>query len=270
MTGRGDERWLRINSRTHLKVLVADQTLVLGGSRNLNDDGLKWRELCYEVTGGEVSAVQDLFDTTWDLSHDWAGGRALARLAAAKTPGATLHTQLVFHTRTGGERKRRYQELLERIDSTKNRLWIVTPYFHPVAGVRKALSKKARQGVDVRLILPKVSDVLFSTWINESYCDDLLKSGIKVYRYLPAVLHAKGMLGDDWSLVGSSNLNHRSFLRDLEIDVLLKKPATLKHLEQEYLRDMENSEFLESSRQIKFRFLKKMLSRSMYYFRDSF
>ncbi len=263
-------RWLRLNSRTHLKLLVADESIVIGGSRNLNIDGLKWREFCYEVTGGEVAAVQDLFDTTWALSHDLTGGRALARLEAAKTPGATLHTELVFHTRTAGERKRRYQDVVNRIRTVQKRLWIVTPYFHPVSGVRKAMAQKAREGADVRIILPKVSDVWFSSWINESYCDDLLRAGIKVYRYLPRVLHAKGMLGDDWALVGSSNLNHRSFRRDLEIDVLLEEPGSIELLEHEFKRDMKDSEFLESAEQIRCRFLKKMLSRAMYRFRDSF
>lgn len=263
-------RWLRINSRSHLKLLVADQKLVIGGSRNVNEDSRDWREICYEVTGQEVPAVCELFNTTWNLSHDFAGGRALARLAATKTPGSTLHTELVFHTRTSGERKHRYRDLMHRIGATKNRLWIATPYFHPVSGLRKALARKASEGVDVRLILPKVSDVWFSTWINESYCDRLCTAGIKVYRYLPEVLHAKVILGDDWAIVGSSNLNHRSFLRDLEIDVVLNSPASLSALEKELVRDMENSDFLESPQQIRGLFFKKMLSRMMYYFRDSF
>jgi cardiolipin synthase len=264
------KRWLRINSRTHLKVLISDEYLVLAGSRNANEDGVKWREVCFQTTGGEVASISALFHTTWNLSHDWFGGRALARMAAAKTPGSTLHTNLVFHTRTGRERRRRYQELLNRINSAQERLWIVTPYFHPVRGIRKAIAQRASEGVDVRIILPKKSDVLFSTWINESYCDDLCRAGIKVYRYLPTILHAKLMLGDDWCLIGSSNLNHRSFLKDLEIDVILNSPSSLKVIEQEFLKDQADSELMGSPSQIRWLFFKKLLSGSMYYFRDSF
>ena len=86
-----------------------------------------------------------------------------------------------------------------------------------------ALTSAALGGLDVRLLVPKVSDSRLVTWCVRSYYDDLLAAGVKVYEYGPRMLHTKALLVDDHiALVGSANFDHRSFRLNFEISVLLR------------------------------------------------
>jgi cardiolipin synthase len=95
--------------------------------------------------------------------------------------------------------------------------------------------------VDVRVLLPKNSDVLMMPWASSTFYYSLLKSGVKIFEYLPSVLHAKSLILDDWALIGSSNLNHRSLLHDLEVDVKIIDPKAQKELENLFHEDLKQS-----------------------------
>jgi cardiolipin synthase len=96
------------------------------------------------------------------------------------------------------------------------------------------------------LIVPHRSDLFFTAWLAQVYYKILLKAGVKIYEYRPRVLHAKTSLIDDWCTLGSSNLNFRSFVNDLELDVVLASPTALAQMEEQFARDMEQSVRIES------------------------
>jgi cardiolipin synthase len=98
---------------------------------------------------------------------------------------------------------------------------LATPYFVPGEAALMALTSAALAGVDVRLLLPKMSDSRLVTWCVRSYFDDLLAAGVKVYEYGPRMLHTKALLVDERiSIIGSANFDHRSFRLNFELSVL--------------------------------------------------
>ena len=107
------------------------------------------------------------------------------------------------------------------IHEARSRVWLVTPYFVPGEAARMALTSAALGGLDVRLLVPKLSDSRLVTYAARSYFDELLEVGVKIHEYGPRMLHTKALLCDDESvIVGSANFDHRSFRLNFEISVM--------------------------------------------------
>src|SRR3989344_6416821 len=125
------------------------------------------------------------------------------------------------------------------IEKCQKRIWMTNAYFVPDNFLLKALVDAADTGVDVRIILPKKSDLRFMTWASATFHENLLKAGIRIFEYVPSILHAKTLIIDDWVLVGSSNMNYRSLLHDLEVDINVASLTAKKTLEQQFLTDQQ-------------------------------
>jgi cardiolipin synthase len=118
-------------------------------------------------------------------------------------------------------KRRARLQTLQRMRKATSRIWLATPYFVPVGSVYRRLVKKAKHNVDVRLMVPQKNDVWFMRWLSWPILHDLAKKGVKIFIYQPRFSHQKIFIIDDWICIGSTNLNHRSFLHDLEMDVVL-------------------------------------------------
>jgi cardiolipin synthase len=109
------------------------------------------------------------------------------------------------------------------IHEAKRRVWLVTPYFVPGEAAMMALTSAALGGLDVRLLVPKMSDSRLVTYAARSYFEDLLSAGVKVYEYGPRMLHTKALLADDeLVMIGSANFDHRSFRLNFEVTMLFR------------------------------------------------
>ncbi len=103
------------------------------------------------------------------------------------------------------------------------RVWLATPYFVPGEAAMMALTSAAFGGLDVRLLVPKLSDSKLVTYAARSYFDELLAAGVKVYEYGPRMLHTKALLvDDDLAMIGSANFDHRSFRLNFEVCLLFR------------------------------------------------
>jgi cardiolipin synthase len=180
------------------------------------------------------------FDTAWHEKVDrslWRDCRKkLIAWLSRKTAGDAVQVNTARRLR-----RRFHKDLLEHLRSARKRIWVTTPYFVPTLPVFRALTHAALRGCDVRLVLPKKSDVPMVRWVSMSFFLPLLKTKCRIFEYQKSILHAKTLVVDDWVLVGSSNFNHRSFLFDLEVDVVLQKPVSLKSLERQYGLDFKQS-----------------------------
>jgi cardiolipin synthase len=130
---------------------------------------------------------------------------------------------------------------LVRLVGAQRRIWIETAYFVPDGSLVRALRAAAEGGVDVRIVVPAVSDIFFIPWVTSAFHVGLLRAGVRIFEYTGSMMHAKTMLIDDWGLVGSSNLNHRSLFHDLEADVVLASEEASCSLEQQFERDCSGS-----------------------------
>lgn len=223
-------RWTRfwrrpwLNLRTHRKIVVIDGRVAFTGGINITDDQDErlradaYRDLHLRIEGDAVQVLQLVFIEDWA----YATGKPPLRLATAPARPGPVATQVV----TSGPDapwEPIHRLHVSAIHSASRRVWLVTPYFVPGEAARMALTSAALGGLDVRLLVPKMSDSRLVTMAARSYYDELLEAGVQVYEYGPRLLHSKALLcDDDLALVGSANFDNRSFRLNFEVQVLFR------------------------------------------------
>lgn len=241
------ELW-KLNRRNHRKVCVIDERIGFLGGLNLSArhsrkvSGRKvWRDTSVRVTGDSVESLVEAFDFAWTLTADW--GRFRKRwLRYRRLP---FRAGLVRLNVTRKQRRGIYRDLIRRIRSSRDRIWITNPYFIPHYTLIRALRSAALGGVDVRLLFSKRSDIWGIKWAIRAFYYILLSSKVQIFEYHASILHAKTLLIDSWATVGSSNLNHRSLFQDLEVDVVLSRSSSVGSIEEQFLKDLESSDQIE-------------------------
>lgn len=231
---------LKINFRNHRKVCLIDKKIAYIGSLNITkhhldreDGGDAWRDTSVRLANIDLQELYNAFDAAW--FHRTAKERLRdAFRQVRKDP-------LIRLNYTRHRRRILYKDLLRRIRQCKKRIWITNAYFVPDNFLLKHLKDSARAGVDVRILLPKKSDVMMMPWASSTFYYHLLKAGVRIFEYIPSMLHAKSLILDDWMLIGSSNLNHRSILHDLEADINIATEAAKNMLEVQFLKDLTDS-----------------------------
>jgi len=129
------------------------------------------------------------------------------------------------------------------ITAAKKSIHIENPYLVPSKSLLEALKNKAREGVDVSIIIPgNKTDAPYTRWASHSYYLQMLEAGVKLYEFQPSKLHAKTMVFDEkWSIIGSANLDNRSSRINLEFILGLDDPLLAKNLEISFQKDINNS-----------------------------
>ncbi len=211
------------NRRDHRKLLAVDGEIALVGGINLCDEnapsswgGKCWRDAAVEIRGARaVTAFERVFLRTWTrldgpILPPVRSGEV--RVSEDGPLVAALANRLLrerFHIR---------RAYLQAIGRAREFVWIANPYFIPDGNVRRALSRAARRGVDVRVLVPRRSDNLLTDAASRGLQGRLLRRGVKIYAYDGPMLHAKTIVVDGvWSTVGSYNLDNRSLRFNLEI-----------------------------------------------------
>lgn len=236
-----------INRRNHRKLCIIDCRSVWIGSMNIWDVTLPslmgnaaWRELGLKMEGEGACYIKASFDFTWySRSGRYRRLRRAAKRLLKQADSAGVRLNLLLPSRT-----QQYQDLIGRINHAQQRLWIVNAYFVPARSLIEALGDAARRGVDVRVLTPLQSDVKFMPWVAHTFFNTLSSAGVGIYSYSKSILHAKYMLIDDVAIIGSSNLNHRSLLHDLEIDIITSRGSTVEAVAREFQRDISVSQKL--------------------------
>ncbi len=236
-----------INKRNHRKLIVVDKAVAFVGSCNLADMHSHWRETAVRVRGSEVRELYQSFELIWaragyngalrarQLQQRIRARRAL-KVRRDRVIGRAVRTNV-----TRPLRVRHNTELVSAIEQARRRVWITTAYFVPSPVVVAALVKATRNGCDVKLLLPGKSDINVVSYVSRMFYRGLMRAGVQIFEYQPAVLHAKTLLIDDWASVGTTNLNHRSFYHDLEVDVVLFQKESLGALVNQFERDLSQS-----------------------------
>ena len=231
---------LKINYRNHRKVCLIDNRIAYIGSFNITQEHLdkaqggdNWRDTSVRLEGIPLDDLNKAFDAAWNHRTIQERLRDTFRQVRKDAP-----IRLNF---TRHRRRILYKNLLRKISQCKKRIWITNAYFIPDNFLLKRLKDAAHRGLDVRILLPRKSDVMMMPWASSTFYFSLLKAGIRIFEYLPSMLHAKSIILDDWMLIGSSNLNHRSLLHDLEADVCIQSISGKKVLEDQFLSDLTAS-----------------------------
>jgi cardiolipin synthase len=244
----------RINNRDHRKILVVDGRTAFTGGVNLSetyktssrrarqthdrdfDKKQGWRDTHVQVEGPVVAKLQRAFLDAW-LSQDCGPYRQGLYFPKIETRGTKAIRVMRADPEEGSET---YTALLKRISAAQKRVWLTVGYFVPDPQMKQALIDAARRQVDVRLVLPGFSDFWAPVYAGRSHYEELLEANIRIYEWHDAVMHAKTALIDTaWSLVGSTNLDWRSFVHNYEADVVIDNLDFAREMERRFLHDVE-------------------------------
>jgi cardiolipin synthase len=220
--------WQRpwLNMRTHRKIAVIDGRIAYTGGMNITDaqderlGDTAYRDLHLRIEGAAVRALQQVFVEDWVYA---GGDRDCLAVIERETPpaaaGPIAAQVLVSGPDSSWEAIHRLH--VSAIHAARRRVWLTTPYFVPGEAAMMALTSAALAGLDVRLLVPRMSDSRLVTLAARSYFGQLLVAGVKIYEYGPRLLHSKTLLVDDaLAIIGSANFDHRSFRLNFEVSML--------------------------------------------------
>lgn len=223
----------RFNRRNHRKCCIIDHRVAFVGSLNLSAHHSEklsgkdaWRDLAVRLTGPPVLWLRASFEAVWLRKHRARHWRQIAEQAYRVGHGRSGR-DLVEINMTRDSRKRTSRRFVAAIRGARTRVWLVSPYFVPAPFVSQALAAAARRGIDVRVVVSSRSDMPFMPLVARSFFGYLLRAGVRIYENERVLVHAKIGLIDDHLSMGSMNLNQRTLLHDLELNVVLRKPESL-------------------------------------------
>ena len=237
----------RANYRNHRRILVVDGRVgITGGSGtsgkwsgNGREEGF-WRDTDLRVEGPVVQQLQGAFAENWLETTGVALGGAdyFPRLTAARNG---VDAQIVRSSPAGGS-VAMYTMFLVAMASARRSVYITNPYFVPDDKMIDTLAQAAKRGVRVTLLLPGAIDHNLVRQASRSQLGRLLRSGVEIYEYRAALLHAKTMVIDSrWVTVGSTNLDRRSFELNEELNLVVYDDAVARRMEQIFAADLAQS-----------------------------
>jgi cardiolipin synthase A/B len=221
-------KWRRPDLRNHRKLLVVDSTVAFMGSQNMIDSsyllkgnikvGRHWKDLNIKLSGQIVVELEAVFAMDW---YTETGERLRVELELAEDPDGDVPMQLLpsgpgYLTLPN---LRLFSGLAHR---AQHKLSLTSPYFVPDDSLLEAITTAAYRGVAVELFVSEQADQFVVQHAQASYYDVLLEAGVRIYQYpKPTVLHAKHFTVDDTvGIIGSSNMDYRSFGLDYEITLM--------------------------------------------------
>ncbi|MFT4217926.1 MAG: phospholipase D-like domain-containing protein [Micropruina sp.] len=233
-------RWRRPDLRNHRKLLVVDSRVAFMGSQNLIDSsylmpanlriGRHWLDLNIQLSGPIISSLEAVFALDW-MSET---GESLAdEVAQPEVDEGDQPLQLV-PSGPGYRTMPNLRLFTALIHRAQHRLSITSPYFVPEESLLEAVTTAAYRGVEVELFVSEGADQFVVQHAQASYYQGLLEAGVRIYLYpKPTVLHAKFFTVDDVAgVIGSSNMDYRSFGLDYEISLLGTAPEFVADLQR--------------------------------------
>lgn len=242
----------RFNNRTHRELIIVDGRVGFLGGAGFADHWLKahgprhkkrrWRDTMFRIEGEIVRDLQSTFAENWLETS----GEVISDpdcFPDCRTNGSTL-AMVVASSPTRGRSTRNRMLFQTLIASARNSIRITTPYFLPDRSARAEIARAIRErGVQIQVITPgKHSDHLLTRRSSRRLYGDLLRAGVEIYEYRPSMIHAKVMIIDgQWSVVGSSNFDHRSFGINDEVNLAAFDEGLAKRIAQDFERDLKES-----------------------------
>jgi cardiolipin synthase len=242
----------RLNYRNHRKTIIIDgQTAFTGGINvcdkyiNNGTHKLFWRDTHLRIDGPGVFYLQYLFLTDWNF----CSGKTL-QLEELQFQAPAVHKDDCFlQVAASGPDSQQPSvlfSLLQAIYLAKKEILITTPYFIPGDSILEALRIAALSGLSVKLLVPGKCDSKLVNSASRSYYEDLLCAGVEVYMYQKGFVHAKTLVADgNLSLIGTANMDYRSFELNFEANVLVYDKTFAEKLRAVFFKDLEEAEKID-------------------------
>lgn len=242
----------RINYRNHRKIIIIDGKKSFVGGINISDkyrndfenkEGLYWRDTHLMIEGRATFFLQYLFMCDWNFCHTiklefepvyfpiYPTGEEIKReLVQIVASGPDSDMPVILYT------------LIEAIGSAQKSILITSPYFIPGESLVDQLVIAAKSGVEVKLLIPGISDSKIVNAAARSYYTELLRQGIRIFEYHKGFVHAKTIVIDDsLSMIGSANMDYRSFDLNFEVNAIVYSEKINAQLTDTFYNDLKDA-----------------------------
>lgn len=240
-------RYQRPDLRNHRKLLVVDGRVAFMGSQNVTDStynlrknlkrGLHWVDMMARLDGPVVASVNAVFLSDWYSETNETLTDEID-LFSVQSGSGDLDCQ-VIPSGPGFEFQNNLKLFMTLLFAAREKISIVSPYFVPDEGLLLAIQTACQRGVAVELFVSEEGDQAMVYHAQRSYYETLLRSGVRIWMYKrPYILHSKSMsIDDEVAVIGSSNMDMRSFGLNLEVTMLVRGPefvSQLRTVEDQY------------------------------------
>lgn len=244
-----------MNLRNHRKIVVVDGEVAFTGGLNIGDEyrgtSGPWRDMHLQIRGPAVARLEQVFAEDWHFctsdDAEFARSILVPPPPSPTGPSGSGRGATVAIVRSGPDVAGTARETIHRvffsaITTARERVYITTPYFVPDRAIVIALQTAALRGVDVKLILPGKSNHPFYAQAGRSFYEELLSAGVGIFEYGPGMIHAKTMVIDGAvALVGSANMDVRSFHLNFEVHAVMSGEGIGSRLEACFREDLAAS-----------------------------
>lgn len=224
--------------RDHRKILVVDGHVGFTGGVNVSERMELWRDTQVRCAGESAHQLQKAFDTIW------ASTRQGVFLGYRQKKSPSPNNPFLFFPNSPRHRLY-YKELFLRLRHARHFIYLTTAYFVPNIRLFRLLTRAARRGVDVRILLPEKTDIRIAGFAAASYFGLALKNGIRIFQYQngrSSILHAKtAVIDDQWASVGSANLDSLSLLFNHEGNLVSLEKEFIKKVKTHFEQDLKNA-----------------------------
>lgn len=252
----------RLNFRDHRKIFSIDGNVCYTGGLNLADEYFNseirfgyWKDNAIKLTGSAVFTLTAMFLELWDAVSGQKDD-PFEYLPSIEVEDDGLVQPFGFNPFVNdavGE-----NAYLTMIGSAKRYVWITTPYLIPDDGMLEALRLAAISGVDVRIITPHIPDKKQVHEVSRSNYDVLISSGVKIYEFTPGFVHSKMFLSDDdKAIVGTTNLDFRSFFLHFELSVAFYQAGICEEVKKDFLHLFELSCVMNEQKKVRIGFIRR-------------
>lgn len=222
--------------RNHKKTLVVDERAGFTGGTGVGVHMKLWRDTTAYLEGSVVQEIMNSFEEMWVIAEEHNIVVRIKELRLKKMSRDFITNSPYFKKRF------LYQVIMAALRASQKTIYLTTPYFIPDRRLIRILRLAVHRGVDVRVIVPEIIDVLLVATASHSSFGELLRDGVRIYKYTPATLHAKTIVVDDeWATFGSFNLDSLSFRYNYEANVVTLDSKCVAELKEHFLADLQYS-----------------------------
>ena len=235
-----------INCRNHRKIAVVDGEIAFTGSQNIGDEYRgrwrrvgPWKDTHLRIEGPASRELQEVFVEDWYFAckEDLVAKRYLK-------PARVAGESLVQVIPSGPDQRLDvlHHVVFAAIGMARESIRISTPYFVPDPALLVALANASQRGVQVEILIPSRNDLKLVLWAGRSFYEELIREGVSIHEFDHGMLHSKTIVVDGrWSMVGSANMDMRSFLSNFEVTASIFDPGISANLAQDFAADLGRS-----------------------------
>lgn len=237
------------NYRNHQKIAVIDGNIGYTGGINIGDEYANlyekhghWKDTAIRLTGEGVWGLTRIFLEMWEFSDGF-----VTNDYSIYYPSLSEKEEGFFQPFADGPTNNPHNPAetmySQIIANAKDYVYISSPYLTIDEGLMKTMLTAAQSGVDIRIVTPKIFDHWYTDFVTHSYYETLLKEGVRIFEYTPGFMHSKTIVSDDNNaIVGSINLDYRSFYLHYECGVWMFNTPAVDEIKQDYLKVFDVSE----------------------------